>query len=85
MWSTDPLGVLKIFSEEISGQNYFHNNKKQLFAFSTGLTLQCKSNSALVSKTIGLSRSLHPSVPKTGVEGLFHLSVLDEPVKSINF
>lgn len=37
-----------------------------------------------MSKTAGLSQSLHRSVPKSGGEGV-HLSVLDELVKSIDF
>lgn len=86
MWSADTLGVLKIFSEEISGQNYFHNSKKQLFAFSNwvDIELTVQKQYSVMSKTAGLSQSLHRSVPKSGGEGV-HLSVLDELVKSIDF
>lgn len=76
VWSADPLGVLKIFSEEILGQNYFHNNKKQLLPFLLGshciiVQKQCE----LMSKLTALSQSLHSSVPKSGMKGLFHLRV----------
>lgn len=76
VWSADPLGVLKIFSEEILGQNYFHNNKKQLLPFLLGshciiVQKQCE----LMSKLTALSQSLHSSVSKSWMKRLFHLRV----------